>query len=219
MRKRPEVACSGINKRENTVEFGKLFAVNVEFKDLDFPREKDKYLSLEVVLIARNHQILQPLLYELKHKALIELTREGIAQHAIHEVFSEACSLLGEVASLNRQTKQVWLSNHLIVSYQHLILVTQEHSILDDITKEEEFTLALQALFSALRVQAKKTSVMKKTGSYGSRKTKSIQKTTYYSDKESLPKNLENVPFPKNAETGPLNLRSNKRLYELQLGE
>ncbi len=205
-------------RKKEKMEFGKLFAVNIEFKDLNFPNEKDQYLSLEVVLIARNHQVLQPLLYELKHKALMELTREGVTQHAIHEIFPDACSLLGEVASLNRQTKQIWLSNHLVVSYQHLILVTQDQSILDHSAKEEEFTLALQALFSALRVQAKRTSVMKASSSEV-HKMKSIQKSTYYSDKESLPKNVANVPCPKNNETSSLNLRSNKRLYELQLGE
>lgn len=201
-----------VYKEEGRMEFGKLFAVNLEFKDLN-SHHQDKTLVLNVVLIAKNHQMLQPLLYELKHRALLELAQEGWDKISVNKIFPSECSLIGEVMSLNRKIKQVILSNRIVVSYQHLILVTQENPHEATFSKEEEFAVALQALVSALRVQAKKSSVLQ----FEAPAKKDISKPISY-DKEGV-KGVKKVPYPKNQSESSSSLRSNKRLYELYLGQ
>lgn len=193
------------------MEFGKLFAVNIEFKDLN-RLNQEKTLVLNVVLIAKNHQMLQPLLYELKHRALLELAQEGWDKISVNKIFPSECSLVGEVMSLNRRMKQVILSNRILVSYQHLILVTQENPHDVAFSKEQEFAVALQALVSALRVQAKKSHILP----VGPFEKKDISKPISY-EKEG--KGLKRLPYPKNQSESSSSLRSNKRLYELYLGE
>lgn len=193
------------------MEFGKLFAVNIEFKEINCLRT-DKNLVLDVVLIAKNHQFLQPLLYELKHQALMGLALGSYHQFA-DDIFPSECTLVGEVMSLKRQSKQVILSNRALVYYQHLILVTHENQNVSSM--EEEFAAAFQALVSALRVQAQKVSALH-TSTHSQEKAKEIQKPIYYS--EGLPEGVAKMPYPKNNPENNSGLRSNKRLYELYLG-
>jgi len=192
------------------MEFGKLFAVNIEFKEINSLRT-DNNLVIDVVLIAKNHQFLQPLLYELKHQALMGLALGSYPQFA-EDIFPSECTLIGEVMSLKRKSKQVVLSNRTLVYYQHLILVTHENQ---SVCKEEEFASAFQALVSALRVQAQKASVMQ-AAQQSTEKAKEIQRPIYYS--EGLPEGSAKMPYPKNNPENNLGLRSNKRLYELYLG-
>lgn len=176
------------------VDFLKPVMCGVNFKDY-YKRPNSVFLNINVVLIDKTTNPLDPCLYELN---------EQNCMHSSPQLFIR----LGEVVSLDTHKKLIILSNDNLVQYKHLIIASGPRSSWMEPIPGKEFAAGVQILMEALKMQAQVPSRQKHPSKETERKSKAI-----------VTENIKekNVPFPKAPPEPASPVRDNKRVYQVHL--
>lgn len=108
------------------------------------PQLGKQRLFLDVVFIDKTHQELQPLLYQLKQESL-----NYRADEEFRFMQRDAFIMIGEVIRIDKQNKQIILSNDNVVSYNQLIIASGSKSG----SAEEDFSVGFRSFVEAIKVQ------------------------------------------------------------------
>ena len=102
-------------------------------------------LYAEIVLLDRSNEQMRPVLYQFRNDRIQKNASEGIEKNAF--------ILLGEVDTINRQKKEIYLSNYRTVTYKYLVAASGlRQTSLGDL-HDEELSAGVLALWEALRVR------------------------------------------------------------------
>lgn len=189
--------------------------ISADYKDRRSPPQWQMRIQTDVVFIDKSVDSVVSHAYLLKETVL---TLDDVTAHNRMPITpDDAFMMLGEVAFVDKKNKQVFLKNENVVSYNHLVVVSGNRSLLS--IKQEEFTAGLQALCDAIKVKPKIPSSFANI-------TATPHRTPYgngpdYSAKPETPK-LDTIASPFIQSAGnrptPFELNAiNKRLFEVQL--
>lgn len=142
--------------------------IGVSLRDLNGGQPGSQFLFAEVVLIDKTSDGITPQAYQLKKEAvagnsdLSTLSRDVIAIHP------NAFMIMGDVLSIDKKKKMIYLSNGNAVSYNHLIVASGKQNS-NPSEQCKEFADGLQALIDGLRLKKIPNSVMGVTSPYSTR--------------------------------------------------
>jgi NADH dehydrogenase len=134
------------------MDFQKSLIIGVEFKELR-ASPSSQHIFAEVVLIDKTQKSLQPILYRLKkepgssHNDLMDVKRH------LTSIQRDAFMLVGDVLSIDKKKKMIYLANNNTVSYNYLIVASGPKHSFEGSNHEEEFAVGLQTLADALKIQ------------------------------------------------------------------
>lgn len=195
--------------------------IGVNLRDLQTPMS-GRHIFVDVVLIDKSNEILQPLLYQLKNEAMhSERELEQFRRNGYMSLDHNAFAMIGEVLTIDKKKKQIYLKNEDTVTYKHLITAsglspTQIGSIHD-----EELTAGFHTLTEALRINKNTENLRNGTLSehfqFAKHKQHSLrpQKPAEEVTIQSLIKKLSIYDSSKSLDMTLAG--TNRRLYEVQL--
>lgn len=132
----------------------KTFIIGVNVRDLRTPFFSSEHIFADVVLIDRSSDMLYPLLYQLHRGVFTEYeTRANYYEPRIFPLDENAFAMMGEVMSIDKTRKMIYLSNRMTVAYKHLIVATGLNQKTFESMQEADFNEGVQALLEALRVR------------------------------------------------------------------
>lgn len=199
--------------------YPKVLIVGPQAKDPQYSSTEGRRLVVDVVIIDKTgHESLHPVVYQLKQDAAEVLDTEYTQVDHLLCNDDDPFMVVGEVVEIDRQKKQLTLSNEDIVAYKHLITVSgsarhEQH--------RAEFSSALQALLEALK--------MRKHLPHGFDSIPDESHTIEHSIAPEISMDITSIDVEQivqekvcsNAATGnsssSLSSSSNKRLFEVQL--
>lgn len=127
--------------------------IGVNQRDLENPTTSP-HIYAEVLLIDKSNEILHPLLYQLHSDALSH--KDGSSayyQPGIMPIEDNAFAMIGEVLSIDKTKKLVYLTKNMTVSYKHLIVASGlKQSVLGS-SHDDKLSAGVNALVEALRVR------------------------------------------------------------------
>lgn len=204
------------------MELSKSFHINTDYKDRRPPNWETLQFA-EVIFIDKTHSENHPMLYQLRDNKL-DLEQILNFYKFSKVMFSkDDFVLVGEVNFIDKQKKQISLTNNNTIAYNHLVIASGNKQLLS--FHNHELGAALQALTHALRVKPKIPdsfpTYLKKHSALNPRK----KETTFAKGNKSQDSSVENS-IKKIVQPYILNLipklRSsslhahNRRFYEVQ---
>ncbi len=193
--------------------------IGVNVRDLHNPRSA-KHFFADVVLIDKSNTALHPLLYQLKNDALhsthdlSQFKRDGYLS-----IDHNAFAMMGQVLSIDKNKKQIYLQNEDTVSYKHLVLASGLSQTNLGAVHDEEINSGFHALTEALRVKKNADQLLNPSffKHLGFRKIKSAKASLSKDDCEATIENLVRE-LSSNFPPSRLSLTiASHRLYEVQL--
>lgn len=131
----------------------RAFIVGVNLNDLE-STPSGQNIFAEVVLIDKSNDVLQPLLYQLKSDALKHQNDFlSLGKQAFITMEDNAFAMIGEVITINKNKKQIYLKNEITVSYKYLILASGLKQSMIASTHDDELSAGLHTLMRAIRVR------------------------------------------------------------------
>lgn len=114
-----------------------------------------QHIYADVVFLNRTHHSLRPLLYQLKDRHITDLEQIAhTSQSSQAQIEKEVFFLMGEVLSIDKKKKQIYLSNQNTVAYQYLIVVsTMSDHPGNTMASEEQIQGGLHTLIAALKLK------------------------------------------------------------------
>lgn len=108
----------------------------------------------DVVMIDQSNGVLNPLLYQL-HSAAIRHTDEAstFCQQSYMPLEKGAFAMIGEVLSIDRHKKLIYMKNNGTVAYRHLVVASGLKQTLLRATHNSDLECGLHALIEAIRVR------------------------------------------------------------------
>lgn len=172
-----------------------------------------EHLHAEVLFLDQTNGPLYPLLFQLR-KEVLENNQDLASEYvSLLPLPQGAIMMLGEVRSIDKKWKKVFLSDNSTVTYNHLVITTGVKE------RDQAFSNALQALIEALRVKKKIPTAFVSPYSYFKAKGGMIYQPTIEAVHASPLRNLEkiiNEYLPKETERGQASLsETEKRLFYL----
>lgn len=169
-------------------------------------------LYAEIVLLDRSNEQMRPVLYQFRD--------DRIHKNSFDEIEKNAFILLGEVDTISRQKKEIYLTNYRTVTYKYLVAASGlRQTSLGDI-HDEELSAGVLALWEALRVRNNSFPPLTSSNQY-EKKSPSLPQVVSQPHSESA-EHVQKVATPKafgkTSETPSSSFSSSeKRVYELQL--
>lgn len=192
------------------MDYIRTFFIGVGYKQFQGDPPSTKHFFAEVVIIANSHQSLNPLLYLLKKETIesYDLVQEPKELIAIN---SDAFAMAGEVHSIDKRKKIVYLSNNQSIAYNYLILATGTDQVCIS-SHPDGLMNGLQILIHALRVR-------KISPNFASAKSdlsgaKNPRFMSFDPTATTLPPEIKNLIFRDNDSEASFNVNI-KRLYEV----
>ena len=204
------------------MEFGKVYYVGADYKD--FKRTPGPVnMIIDIVLLDKTQNALKPVLYQLKSNSFIDKNDLiAIKQNFLSLQRDDAFQIIGEVSSVDKKNKRIYLSEQNTVTYTHLIMVSGNKQAIFGSTHDSEFFAGLQALVDALRLRTTASSALSENQRRGKAPKKGKSTQISLADERSDPeKDIEKIAHPtlsqeQNNQASP-DLSNNKRLYEVQV--
>lgn len=133
------------------MDFVKTNQIGTDYKDRRTPPLWETRVKAQVVFIDKSHDNATSQLYQLKDNVLSldSITSSNGTPLTPHDAFLH----IGEVAFINKKSKEVHLKNQNVVAYDYLVVVAGQRSLFN--IRQEEFSAGLQALCDAIRVKPK----------------------------------------------------------------
>ncbi len=181
--------------------------IGINLMDIEHPLNP-RHIKADVILIDKSSGILQPLLYQFKGPA----EKSGYVQ-----LERNAFGLVGEVLSIDKEKKQIYLKNDTTVSYNHLILASGLSQTSLGSVHDNELAAGFYALNEALRLRGKVTEAL--TSSITPFADKHHRPSTLSSeihDQTSVQKLLKTLQMSAISST-ETSIGMDRRLYEVQL--
>lgn len=117
------------------------------------PTYSSKHIFVDVVFIDKSHEILPPLLYQLKNDALrTDEDLETFRRNGYLSLSENAFAMVGEVIVLDKKKKQIQLRNQDTVAYKYLITATGLSQTTEGYIHDQEVSAGFHALSEALRI-------------------------------------------------------------------
>lgn len=110
--------------------------------------QKSVHLFVNTVLVDKNQNI-QPLLYELQSE---QKDSSVNFSHGFYNLPKGQFLFIGEVQSIDKKKKMIFLSNGGTVSYKHLVSANGVKSIISE-EQDQEFSLIAKHLVDAVKIQ------------------------------------------------------------------
>lgn len=206
------------------MEFGKVFYVGADYKD--FKRTSSPVnMIIDIILLDKTQNALQPMLYQLKSDSFIDKNDLlAIKQNFMSlQQRDDAFFVVGEVLSVDKKNKRVYLTDQNTVTYTHLIVISGNKQTFFGSTQDAEFFAGLQTLVDALRLRSTASCAL----SENQRRTKvpkqvKSPQVSHVDELSDPEKDIEKIAQPTLAqEQGNQSNQdlstSNKRLYEVQV--
>lgn len=182
-----------------------------------------EHIFAEVVFLNKTHHSLQPLLYQLNEEHLENMDQIANSPQIMPtHVEKEAFTLVGEVLSINKKKKEIYLNNQNTITYRYLIVVgSANNHPSNTLTTEAQFTGGIHTLIDALRMR-ENVLLSIPTVDLGKKKNDPHRVKIYSTQDISAEKSLDHVARrgmgPSLKEMISLSLvQSEKKLYEVQL--
>jgi hypothetical protein len=189
----------------------KASITSVNMKGLD-NKINPEYLHAEIVLLDRSNEQMRPLLYQFKN--------DHIHKDSFDSIEKNAFIIIGEVDSINKKKKEIYLTNYRTVTYKYLVAASGlRQTALGDI-HDEELSAGVLALWEALRVRNNSFPPLNSSTQYEqSKKSTSLPQVTQQQSEgaEHVQKVATPKAFGKTSESSSSFSSSEKRVYELQL--
>lgn len=134
------------------MELSKTFSISTDYKDRKSTPDWETHSFAEIVFIEKQHPGTAPMLYQLKDPKQT-ISPEGLSNSTSFTFSHDIFFLVGEVESIDRKKKKVYLSNRNTVTYTYLVMASGSKPVLS--LQENEFANGLQALIDALKVKPK----------------------------------------------------------------
>ena len=173
-----------------------------------------EHLYAEIVLLDRSNEQMRPVLYQFRN--------DQIHRNSFDQIEKNAFILLGDVDTINRQKKEIYLTNYRTVTYKYLVLASGlRQTSLGDI-HDEGLSAGVLALWEALRVRNNSFPPLtspnqyeesKKSGSLPQVVTQQHSQSAEHVQKIATPKVFGKTPESPSSSFSS----SEKRVYELQL--
>jgi hypothetical protein len=132
--------------------YHRALIIGVNLRDLERPTTS-QHIFTDVVLIDRSNEILHPLVYQLQSDALSSHSDSAIYPQGLLKLEENAFAMIGEVLSIDRTKKLITLTNHITVSYKHLIVASGLRQTVLGSNYEDNLAYGVTALIEALRVR------------------------------------------------------------------
>lgn len=134
--------------------------IGVNLRDIKY-QPSSPHIFVDVVLIDKSNEILHPLLYKLHSDTLAQQEKNNtFYQSNVLPIEDSAFALVGEVQSVDKEKKIIYLSNNVTVSYKHLIVASGlKQSVLGS-AHDQELNAGVNALAEALRVRKNTTEAL-----------------------------------------------------------
>lgn len=185
-----------------------------------------QHLVADIVLIDKQQDSLKPLLYQLRNE--INASDLTVDSHGLVRLPHGAFTMLGEVISIDKKKKIVYLSNENSVGYRYLIIATHTKVNRTSSMREDEFCIGMHALLEGIKIQKNlPKSLVTPFGNFYYEAVRKIQNCTFLkvsvsSLRTSLPKNVEKVaqnsiPQEEEKPTSATLNANDKRVFEVQL--
>jgi NADH dehydrogenase FAD-containing subunit len=195
--------------------------IGVNIRDIENPLSA-KHLFVDVVLIDKSHEILHPLLYQLKNDALrANQDLEQLRRNGYVSLDHNAFAMVGEVLEFDKKKKQIHLKNNDTVTYKHLILATGLKQTHMGSVHDEELSVGFHTLSEALRIN-KNTDHLRNSVSFEHLRFNTYKPHTLSSQAPSEEVTIQNLikTLSTHDYSKSLNMTlagTNRRLYEVQL--
>lgn len=156
-----------------------------------------QHFIVEVLFVDQKHDSLSSLLYQLRNEVVLK--ELGVDSRGLVYLPADAFVLMGEIKSVDKQKKIVYLANQNSVAYRHLIIACGDKTHRPTALRDEDFCFGVQALVDAIKIQKNAPSTISTPlGSFSYEPLKKITnctliKVTVASLRASLPKNIEKV--------------------------
>lgn len=187
----------------------RTFFVGVGYKHHDDNPTSTHHFA-EIVVITSSNQALKPLLYLLHKDASVSFDLSEAPKEI--PINNDAFTMAGEVVSIDKKKKIIYLSNQHTVTYNYLILATgTEHVFIN--TNSEEFAHGLQILIHALRIKKVSPDLSSSHPQHSGAKNPKFM--SHGTTAVSLPPKIQNLIFREDA--GHESQISRKCLYEVIL--
>ena len=138
--------------------------IGVNLRDLEGTPSPQNIFA-EIVLIDKTNGILHPLLYQLRTDALEKQNDISTIHNAdFTAIESNAFAMIGEVLTIDKSKKQIYLRNEITVTYKHLIMASGLKQSMQGSAYDEELSAGLHALMEAIRVRKNISTVLNPHG-------------------------------------------------------
>lgn len=200
------------------MDLSKAFSISTDYKDRKCTPDWEMHSFSEIVFIDKPHSGAAPLLYQLKDPTL-SLRDADYWKSSSFSFSRDTFFLVGEIASIDRKHKKIYLANRNSVSYNYLVMASGSKPLLS--ITEIEFAAGLQALIDALKVKPKIPNSFAAYINSANPAALESSRSTNSSSTDSSPDNTGNVAQSSIASANKgkeFEFNSiNKRLYEVQL--
>jgi len=183
-----------------------------------------QHFIVEVLFIDQK-QDSSSLLYQLRNEVILKDL--GTDSRGLIYLPTDAFVLIGEIKSVDKQKKIIYLTNQNSVTYRHLIIACSDKTNHKGTLRDEDFCFGVQALIDAIKIQKNAPSTISTPfGNFSYEPIKKITnctliKVTVASLRTSLPKNIERVAhhtIPQEEENRHPSIGvSDKLLFEVQI--
>lgn len=193
----------------------KSFNIGTNYKERQTPLSWEVRQFAEVVFVDKTHESAAPTLYQLKEHTI---NLEELAQWKTNAAFfpKESFLMIGEITSIDKKRKQIFLTNQNVVGYRYLVIASGSNPVVT--VYGDEFTAGINALIDALRLKAKIPSSFANPAKIAEKAVSPSQEMAAETDEEQLDKIVQPSIHSATAPAQGLELNSiNKRLYEVQL--
>lgn len=195
--------------------------IGVSSRNLENPRP-GKHIFVDVVLIDKSHEILHPLLYQLKNEAMrTDQELEQFRRDGYMTLDNNAFAMIGEVLTIDKKRKQIHLQNDDTVTYKHLITASGLSQTQMSSVHDQELTAGFHTLSEALRINKNLENIRNNPSFDHSQFNKykqhalTPQKPAEEVTIQNLIKELSNYDSSKSLDMTLAG--TNRRLYEVQL--
>ena len=198
--------------------------IGVNIRDLEKP-VSSQHVFADVVMIDQSNGILNPLLYQLQSDAFRHTEDTStIRQHGYMPLEKGAFAMIGEVLSINKLKKLIYLTNNGTVAYKHLVVASGLKQTLLSATHDSDLAGGLHALIEALRVRNNISESLHfpDVDHLGFQKKKTPNLSQIKPSQEIAIKNLQRLIAPYVAAKSDKSLdmalaNTEKRMYQVQL--
>ena len=178
------------------------FSINTDYRNSQQELHKEITIFADIVFVDKTQDITPSILYQLEYE--IEIQNEIVKRDSPLYSLYEKASLIGEIVSIDRKKKQIFLQDKRCVRYNYLVAITNKSPF--STVEGKTFASGLHTLIEALRIRAKIPSSF--APPIRSSQKKSIRQATAKTENEnSCPINALSVHPDIN----------NKKLCEVQL--
>lgn len=198
------------------MDLSKTFSIGTDYKDRRSNPNWETHTFSEIVFIDKTHQGAAATLYQLKNPTHA-INHQTLWESNLPNLSEEAFVLIGEIASIDRKNKKIFLANQNSVAYNYLIVSSGTKQMLS--IRAEEFTAGLQALIDALRVKPKIPASFAaylnplNPAALEHSRSSATSKSDNSDIKDVVQPQIASANEPKNFELNSIN----KRLFEVQI--